>query len=155
MRSCMLAQVCNPDAGNCRNVRVTVQNNQVVLDPATLNVTGRTAPAVKIVYYLATPGYRFVDQAGNRLDYSSCGPNSTKPKPDFVGLIPFPCSSRERPFAGTSAAAPQGAALAALMWSRYPEWTAAQIREALQAAALDINAPGHDWETGFGLMRLP
>jgi hypothetical protein len=96
-----------------------------------------------------------VDQAGNRLDYSSCGPNSTTPKPDFVGLIPFPCSSRERPFAGTSAAAPQGAALAALMWSRHPDWTAAQIREALQAAALDLNAPGHDSETGFGLMRLP
>jgi hypothetical protein len=96
-----------------------------------------------------------VDQGGKRLDYSSCGPNSTKPKPDFVGLIPFPCSSRERPFAGTSAAAPQGAALAALCWSRHPEWTAAEIRAALQTSALDLNIPGHDSETGYGLMRLP
>ena len=51
--------------------------------------------------------------------------------------------------------APAGAALAALIWSRHPDWTSAQIREALQAAALDLNAPGHDWETRYGLMRLP
>lgn len=61
-----LAQACNPDGGNCRNVKVTVQNNQVTLDPATIMVTPRASPAVKIVWYLATPGYRFVDQAGNR-----------------------------------------------------------------------------------------
>jgi hypothetical protein len=60
------AQACNPDGGNCRNVKVTVQGNQITLDPATVTITGRTAPAVKIVYYLATPGYRFVDQAGDR-----------------------------------------------------------------------------------------
>ena len=64
--SAAFAQVCNPDGGNCRNVKVTVQGNQVVLDPPTLNVTGRASPAVKIVYYLATPGYTFVDQPGNR-----------------------------------------------------------------------------------------
>ncbi len=96
-----------------------------------------------------------VDQAGKRLDYSSCGPNSNRPKPDFVGLIPFPCSSRQRPFAGTSAAAPQGAALAAICWSRHPDWTPDQIRAALQNAALDLYTPGHDCETGYGLIRLP
>ncbi len=64
--SVAFAQVCNPDALNCRNVKVTVQGNQVTLDPPTLNVTGRASPAVKIVYNLMTPGYMFVDQAGNR-----------------------------------------------------------------------------------------
>ena len=64
--SVTFAQACNPDGGNCRNVKVTVQGNQVTLDPATLAVTPRASPAVKIVYYLATPGYRFVDQTGNR-----------------------------------------------------------------------------------------
>lgn len=60
------AQACSPDVFNCRNVKVTVQGNQVVIDPATVTVTGRAAPAVKIVWYLATPGYVFVDQTGNR-----------------------------------------------------------------------------------------
>jgi hypothetical protein len=59
------AQVCNPDGGNCRNVKVTVQGSQVVLDPPTLTVTPRGAPAVKMVWYLATPGYIFPDQAAN------------------------------------------------------------------------------------------
>jgi hypothetical protein len=60
------AQACNPDGGNCRNVKVTVQGNQVSLDPATLTVNPRAAPAVKIVWYLATPGYKFVDQGSDR-----------------------------------------------------------------------------------------
>ncbi len=60
------AQACNPDGGNCRNIKVTVQGNQVLLDPATITVTPRAGPAVKMVWYLATPGYVFVDQTGNR-----------------------------------------------------------------------------------------
>ncbi len=60
------AQACVPDGGNCRNIKVTVQGNQVVLEPATITVTPRAAPAVKMVWYLATPGYQFVDASGNR-----------------------------------------------------------------------------------------
>jgi subtilisin family serine protease len=96
-----------------------------------------------------------VDDAGQRTAYSSCGPNSRRPKPDFVAPVPFPSLCRERPFAGTSAAAPQAAALAGLLWSRHPEWTAAQVRAALRAAAEDLGPPGHDFETGHGLIRLP
>lgn len=96
-----------------------------------------------------------VDQVGKRCSYSSCGPNSRLPKPDFVARVPFPSQCRQRPFAGTSAAAPQAAGLAALCWSRFPDWTAAQLRAALQHAALDLAAPGHDFETGYGLLRLP
>ncbi|HWY88397.1 MAG TPA: S8 family serine peptidase, partial [Gemmataceae bacterium] len=96
-----------------------------------------------------------VDQTGKRLSYSSCGPNSSRPKPDFVGAIPFPSFCRMRPFAGTSATAPQAAALAALCSARYPQWAPNQIRSALQSAAVDLCAPGHDCETGYGLIRLP
>lgn len=92
---------------------------------------------------------------GQRAPYSSCGPNSSRPKPDFVALVPFPSLWRSRPFSGTSAAAPQAAALAALWWCRHPNWTADQVRAALQASARDLGPPGHDWETGYGLLRLP
>ena len=67
------------------------------------------------------------DGDGHKVWYSACGPNSNHPKPDFVATIPFPSLWRERPFAGTSAAAPQGSAQAALWWSRHPNWTANQI----------------------------
>ncbi len=95
------------------------------------------------------------DSSGHKLSYSACGPNSPRPKPDFVATIPFPSLWRPRPFAGTSAAAPQGAALAALWWSRHPRWTADKIRTAIKASAMDLGPPGHDVETGYGMIHLP
>jgi hypothetical protein len=95
-----------------------------------------------------------VDQNQQRASYSSCGPNSTLPKPDFVATVPFPSLCRERPFAGTSAAAPQAAGLAALLWSRHPDWTPNQVLQAMREAAVDLGPPGHDCETGYGLIRL-
>jgi hypothetical protein len=96
-----------------------------------------------------------VDAAGRRAAYSSCGPNSSQPKPDFVAAVPFPSRWRAQPFSGTSAAAPQAAALAALLWSRHPDWNAARVRAALRAAARDLGPPGHDHETGYGHITLP
>jgi hypothetical protein len=57
---------CGDGVFNCRNVKVTVDGGRVSLDPATVTVTGRAPPAVKIVWYLVTPGYSFVDQPGGR-----------------------------------------------------------------------------------------
>jgi subtilisin family serine protease len=96
-----------------------------------------------------------VDGEGRRQAYSSCGPNSPLPKPDFVAEVPFPSLWRDRPFAGTSAAAPQAAALAALWWSRYPDWTAQKVSRAMRSAAVDLGPPGHDCETGYGRLALP
>jgi subtilisin family serine protease len=96
-----------------------------------------------------------IDALGQRTSYSSCGPNSRQPKPDFVALVPFPSLCRERPFSGTSAAAPQAAGIAALLWARHPDWTTAQVGAALRAAAQDLGPVGHDFETGHGLIRLP
>jgi hypothetical protein len=96
-----------------------------------------------------------VDARGDRMAYSSCGPNSPLPKPDFVATVPFPSLCRERPFAGTSAAAPQAAALAAVLWSSRPNWMSAEIKQALRESAIDLGPPGHDCETGHGLIRLP
>jgi Subtilase family len=95
------------------------------------------------------------DELRQRLSYSSCGPNSRRPKPDFVAQVPFPSRFRERPFTGTSAAAPQGAGLAALLLSRDPSLTPERVRELLQGAAIDLLQPGHDRETGYGLLHLP
>jgi len=96
-----------------------------------------------------------VNDQGQRQPYSARGPNSPRPKPDFVATVPVPTQVRARPFGGTSAAAPQGAALAALCLSRHPGWTPNQVRSALRTAAFDLGPPGHDFETGYGLLRLP
>jgi subtilisin family serine protease len=96
-----------------------------------------------------------VDAQKRRASYSSCGPNSILPKPDFVATVPFPSLCRQHPFSGTSAAAPQAAGLAALLWSHYPCWTPNQIHQKMRETALDLGPPGHDYDTGYGLIRLP
>jgi hypothetical protein len=96
-----------------------------------------------------------VDPAGRRLGYSSCGPRRGAMKPDLVAAVPFPSGWRARPFAGTSAAAPQGAALAALIWSRHPDWNARHVGDALKDAARPCSPDGAAWETGHGMLRLP
>jgi hypothetical protein len=57
------------------------------------------------------------------------------------------------PFFGTSAAAPDAAAIAGLMLSGNPGMTSDEVREALHATALDLAPAGVDARTGHGLLR--
>lgn len=54
---------------------------------------------------------------------------------------------------GTSMAAPQAAAVAALAWSRHPELKAYQIRQLLRQTAENLGSPGWNASTGYGLLR--
>jgi len=54
---------------------------------------------------------------------------------------------------GTSMAAPQVAAVAALVWGKYPEMKAYQIRQLLRQTADDLGTPGWDSMTGYGMLR--
>jgi subtilisin family serine protease len=97
-----------------------------------------------------------VDGAGRRMPYSSCGPSGVEPKPDLVAIVPFPGKGKQEPFTGTSAAAPQAAGLAALLWGRNPSWTGGQVRRSLaQNAQRTFPEERHSYETGFGMVRLP
>jgi serine protease len=55
---------------------------------------------------------------------------------------------------GTSMAAPHVSAGAALVWSHSPNSSAAQVRQALTATALDLDDVGRDDRTGFGLLQV-
>lgn len=96
-----------------------------------------------------------VEKDGQRATYSSCGPNSARLKPDVVALVPFASTFRQRPFTGTSAATPQAAGLAALLWGRQADWTPEEVWKALRSSARDLGPKGHDWETGHGMIHLP
>lgn len=54
---------------------------------------------------------------------------------------------------GTSMAAPQVAAVAALIWSKYPHLTPHQIREHIRLTAQDLSGNGWDERSGYGLLR--
>jgi hypothetical protein len=96
-----------------------------------------------------------VDADGKRASYSSCGPNSREPKPDLSAPVPFPTLCRSTPFSGTSAAAPQAAGLAALIWSRHQDWTAEHIRRSLRDSCQNLGSRGYDPQIGFGRIALP
>lgn len=54
---------------------------------------------------------------------------------------------------GTSMAAPQVAAVAAMIWAQNPQYKPYQIRNQLRLSAEDIGTPGWDEQTGYGLLR--
>lgn len=87
--------------------------------------------------------------------YSSRGPTGdNRAKPDLVGPSGVTGAVLKQPFQGTSAAAPQVAGTAALVWSAARELTADQVSAYLQRHALDLGTPGPDAFFGFGRVRL-
>jgi Subtilase family/FG-GAP-like repeat len=81
-------------------------------------------------------------------------------KPDITAATgvktSLPTTSGLNPFFGTSAAAPHAGAIAAQILSYRPGLTPAQVRVALNHSALNIEAPGFDRDSGFGIiMTLP
>ena len=54
---------------------------------------------------------------------------------------------------GTSMATPHVSAVAALVWSHHTGCNAAEVRDALNATAEDLDAAGRDTKTGYGLVK--
>ncbi|MBV8856050.1 MAG: S8 family serine peptidase [Acidobacteria bacterium] len=89
--------------------------------------------------------------AGN---FSSTG-GVVRQKPDITasdGGVVSGAGGFSSPFYGTSAAAPHAAAIAALVLSGKPGITPTQVRAALVASAIDIEAPGVDRDSGAGII---
>lgn len=55
---------------------------------------------------------------------------------------------------GTSLAAPQVAAAAALVWAQNPSLSPAEVRALLRQTARDVGAAGIDAESGYGMLQL-
>lgn len=68
-----------------------------------------------------------------------------------VSVVPDPALYAQ--FNGTSMATPHVSGVAALVWSHFPGCSAKQIRQVLNASALEIGKPGKDAEFGFGLVQ--
>jgi subtilisin family serine protease len=54
---------------------------------------------------------------------------------------------------GTSMATPHVSAVAALVWSYFPNCTASQLRSSLDKSAEDLGTAGRDTKFGYGLVR--
>ena len=83
----------------------------------------------------------------------SCGGGTLLPKVDIAAAD---CNTTTTPgfipFCGTSAAAPQAAAIAALVKSSAPNLTGRQVIARMKATAIDNMAPGRDVDSGAGIV---
>lgn len=113
--------------------------------------------------YPETIAVAATDDADAAASFSSRGPGPfTNPdgtpvqKPDVAapGVNVTSTSSKAvdqyREMSGTSMAAPNVAGVVALLLSRHPNLTVAQVRESLTASARDLGAPGPDTTFGHG-----
>lgn len=93
--------------------------------------------------------------AGNYL-FSTNGGNVRR-KPDITAAdgvaTTLPAGSGLNPFYGTSASAPHAGAVAALVKSSKPSLTPAQIRTILTTTTVDIESPGYDNVSGYGIVQ--
>jgi serine protease len=71
---------------------------------------------------------------------------------EVYSSIEFEASGYEA-WSGTSMATPHVSGVAALIWSSNPALTNQQIRQAMQATALDLGDPGRDVYYGYGLVQ--
>ncbi|HEU0008859.1 MAG TPA: S8 family serine peptidase [Verrucomicrobiae bacterium] len=101
------------------------------------------------------PRRMFYDAAGNPYNPSNflATGGIVRAKPDIAAADGVKTTTPGfNPFFGTSAAAPHAAALAALIKSYNPGLTPQQLRFALTNTALDIEAPGMDPDSGWGIV---
>jgi subtilisin family serine protease len=141
----MTGQVCLISRGtitfaekvvNCQDsggVAAVIYNNEPGVLLGTLSDTVTTIPSIGA---LQSDGALMLGQLGQSAAVSVFG-------------LPDQYANKS----GTSMAAPHTSAVAALVWSRHPGCTAAQMRESLNKAALDLGAVGRDDAFGHGLVR--
>ena len=119
---------------NCQNsggVGAVIYNNVAGDFSGTLNGVVTTIPSVTVS---DTTGSTLLGQLGQNATVS-------------VG------ASNYAYFDGTSMATPHVAAVAAMVWSYFPQCSATQIRNALYNTAEDLETAGFDNKTGWGHVR--
>ncbi len=107
-----------------------------------------------------TPIYLNPDGSRKSATELRAKPNFVAPDGTNTTFFPGPPNVSNDPendgfpnFFGTSAAAPHAAAVAALMLQLRPELSPAQIAQILSETAIDMESPGYDRLSGFGLIQ--
>jgi hypothetical protein len=168
----MIVRHAGPDPGFVKYVQaggsdITIAEHDTASGTVWGHPNASGAEAVGAAFYADTPVF---GMSPPRLEpYSSAGPTRIlfdtagnrlaapviRAKPEIIALdggsttLPFPFSH----FFGTSAAAPHAAGVAALLLQQQPGLSPDALYSALESTAVDMGAPGFDFDTGFGLVQ--
>jgi subtilisin family serine protease len=93
-------------------------------------------------------------RSGAVVSFSSRSPYVDIAAPGDDVLVASALGRDWRPSSGTSFSAPIVAGAAAWLWTARPELDAGQVAEVLRRSARDIDAPGRDSATGFGMLNV-
>jgi subtilisin family serine protease len=152
-------------ASPTEHIDATVPHGRYYLAIKPHNVTGHhdlslfaseslahSTPAGSLTAPGTAPGVLTVGAAdnGSVRAFSSQGPVGGDPGVDLVA--PDSVAYDVATSGGTSYSAPYVAGTAALVKSRYPDLTAAQLRGILRTSARDVGEPGVDPATGYGII---
>lgn len=117
-----------------------------------VGVTGNNGPSVG--YPAAFPtvlAVGAVNEDGTPASYSNKGPEVDVVAPG-TRIYTTQMGGGYTTSTGTSMAGPQVVALAAMVWSKYPDLTPAQVRDLIRYSAKDVGVKGWNEQTGYGLI---
>lgn len=126
------------------------KSKNVLVVAATGNEGARINYPASFPYVLAVGA---VNQQQKPLAYANVGPEMDVVAPGNRILTTAPGGGYTE-VEGTSMAAPQVAGLAALIWKQHPQWTVEQVKSHIRATARDLDKPGWDLKTGYGIIDL-
>ncbi len=90
------------------------------------------------------------DQADGHPSFSNCGPQVALAAPGVDIYSTWPWVSGYFTKSGTSMAAPHVSGVAALVWSRWPDWSNDAVSRQIVGTVVEVGAPGWDQYTGWG-----
>jgi subtilisin family serine protease len=94
------------------------------------------------------------NRSGAVASFSSRSPYVDLAAPGDAILVASALGRDWRPSSGTSFSSPLVAGAAAWLWTVRPELDAGQVAELLRRSARDIDQPGRDSASGFGILNL-
>ncbi|MCL4561479.1 MAG: S8 family peptidase [Chloroflexi bacterium] len=138
------------DTLNAAVAQVVAQDNTLIVAAAGNFFIGGNP----VQYPAAYPGVvavAAVDSGNNHASFSNTGNYIDLAAPG-VGIFST-YNSGYYTMSGTSQATPHVSGVAALIWSLWPQYTAAQVTSVLESTARDLGSPGWDSTFGWGLVN--
>jgi type VII secretion-associated serine protease mycosin len=153
------ARIINLSLGSAEKSEILKEAVQYAADQGCLIVAAagnkeENANLTAIAYPAADPNVLAVtatDPDDKVAGFSLAGPQAALAAPGVDILSDYwQNASGYATLSGTSMASPFVAGVAALVWSRHPDWSARQVKVDLENSAKDLGAAGRDNAYGFG-----